>query len=100
MRRRSNVEPCRSKSGHGRQLGGYATSFEIEARIGERVTQTIQAGAFAASLRSGRDMLALVDHDPGRVFGRIQSGRPHLSGDALGRTFWRWPSGAVSAAGP
>ncbi|WP_306302841.1 HK97 family phage prohead protease [Aureimonas sp. D3] len=100
MRRRSNVEPCRSKSGRGRQLEGYAASFGIEARIGKRVSQTIRAGAFAASLRSGRDMLALIDHDPGRVPGRTRSGRLGLSGDARGRTFWRWPGGVISAAGP
>ena len=71
----------------GRRLEGYAASFGIEARIGERFSETIRAGAFAASLRSGRDMLALVDHDPGRVLGRTRSGTLRLSQDARGLAF-------------
>ena len=71
----------------GRRLEGYAASFGIEARIGERFSETIRAGAFAASLRSGRDMLALVDHDPSRVLGRTRSGTLRLSEDARGLAF-------------
>ncbi len=68
----------------GRRLEGYAATFGSEARIG-RFVETIAAGAFKASL-SG-DMLALLDHDPGKVLGRTRSGTLRLAEDAKGLAF-------------
>jgi uncharacterized protein len=68
----------------GRRLEGYAATFGAEARIGAMV-ETIAPGAFAAAL-SG-DILALVDHDPGKVLGRTRSGTLRLSEDSRGLAF-------------
>jgi HK97 family phage prohead protease len=68
----------------GRRLVGYAATFGAEARIG-RVVETIAPGAFADSLAG--DVLALLDHDPGKVLGRTRSGSLKLSEDSKGLAF-------------
>lgn len=70
----------------GRRLVGYVARFDTEARIGT-FTETIKPGAFRASLASGRDVLALADHDPARVLGRTRSGTLELREDAEGLAF-------------
>jgi len=71
----------------GRRLTGYAATFGREARIAPDVIERIAPGAFAASLASGNDILALVDHDPGRVLARTRSGTLRLAEDAHGLRF-------------
>ena len=71
----------------GRRLTGYAARFGTEARIGGGVVETIAPGAFAPSLASGRDVLALVDHNPTRVLARTRSGTLRLSEDSVGLAF-------------
>lgn len=68
----------------GRRLEGYAATFLTEARLG-RVIETIAPGAFGASL-SG-DILALLDHDMGKVLGRTRSGTLRLFEDSKGLGF-------------
>ncbi|WP_285295231.1 HK97 family phage prohead protease [Aureimonas altamirensis] len=70
----------------GRKLVGYAAVFGQEARISDFV-ETIARGAFAASLRSQADILALADHDPKRVLARTKSGTLRLSEDDRGLKF-------------
>lgn len=70
----------------GRRLSGYAAVFGAEARIGA-VTETIRPGAFAASLASARDVLALIDHDPHRLLGRTRTGTLRLWEDTHGLGF-------------
>jgi len=70
----------------GRKLEGYASVFNAETRIG-RFVEIIRPGAFAASLRSGADVLALADHDPARLLGRTRSGTLKLSEDQRGLAF-------------
>lgn len=53
----------------------------------DQTIETIKAGAFAGSLRSARDILALVDHDPGRVLARTKSGTLRLAEDSKGLSF-------------
>ena len=81
--RRASIVEVRAK---GRRLDGYAATFDAEARIGS-ITEVIVPGAFADSLRSGADILALVDHDPARVLARTRSGSLRLSEDAHGLAF-------------
>lgn len=73
----------RAKAG---KLEGYAAKFGVEARIGDFI-ETIAPGAFAASLQSGRDVLALADHDPGKVLARTRSGSLKLAEDSAGLQF-------------
>ncbi len=70
----------------GRKLEGYAARFNVEARIGD-FSEVIRSGAFAGSLASGRDILALVDHDRTRVLARTKSGNLKLSEDSNGLQF-------------
>ena len=71
----------------GRRLEGYAATFNSPADIGGRFVETIAPGAFSASLRDKGDILALVDHDPGRVLARTRSGTLRLSEDTKGLAF-------------
>ena len=70
----------------GRKLTGFIARFNSEARIGS-FRETIKPGAFRASLASGRDILALVDHDPKAVLGRTKSGTLELREEADGLAF-------------
>ncbi|WP_234050740.1 MULTISPECIES: HK97 family phage prohead protease [unclassified Xanthobacter] len=67
----------------GRRLEGYAATFNTEARIAG-FTEIIAPGAFRAL---GSDVLALLDHDPGKVLGRTRSGTLRLLEDAKGLAF-------------
>ena len=69
-----------------RSLEGYAAKFNTEARIAD-FTEVIRAGAFSQSLKSGRDILALVDHDVTRVLARTKSGNLKLAEDSAGLQF-------------
>lgn len=70
----------------GRRLEGYAAVFNRPAQIGG-FRETIAAGAFRASLAAQGDILALVDHDPGRLLARTSSGTLRLAETALGLAF-------------
>lgn len=83
VERRAAVE---LRAGSGRRLEGYAATFGARATIGT-FSETIRAGAFRASLASGRDVLALVDHDPTALLARTSSGTLRLREDARGLAF-------------
>ncbi|WP_458096230.1 HK97 family phage prohead protease [Roseomonas sp. WA12] len=70
----------------GRRLEGYAAVFGSPAKIGS-FTETIMPGAFRAALASRADILALVDHDPGRLLARTASGTLRLNEDSRGLHF-------------
>jgi HK97 family phage prohead protease len=70
----------------GRRLEGYAAVFNVETRIGN-FRELVRPGAFAASLASGTDILALADHDPARLLGRTASGTLALAEDSRGLSF-------------
>jgi hypothetical protein len=69
----------------GRTLRGLAIPYGVETRINGG-TESIRAGAVTASL-AGRDILALVDHDSGKVLGRTRSGTLRLAEDTRGVSF-------------
>ena len=71
----------------GRKLEGYAAVFGVEARISTDLVERIASGAFTSSLGSGRDILALADHDPKQVLARTRSGTLRLSEDSHGLAF-------------
>src|SRR4051794_415883 len=81
--RRVSAVEIRAK---GRRLEGVAALFGQDTKIGS-FTESIRAGAFQDSLASGRDVLALVDHDPSRVLARTKSGTLRLAEDARGLAF-------------
>ena len=83
IERRAYPLEVRAKGSH---LEGYAATFDTEAKIG-RLRERIAGGAFAASLRTGGDILALLDHDPGKVLGRTRSTSLRLAEDSRGLAF-------------
>ena len=70
----------------GRRLVGYAARFGVQTNIGS-FRERIAPGAFTESLASGRDILALVDHDPKALLGRTRSGTLTLREDDDGLAF-------------
>lgn len=70
----------------GRRLQGHAVVFNTPAKVGG-FTETVMPGAFRASLASGLDVLALVDHDTSKLLGRRKSGTLTLAEDARGLAF-------------
>ena len=73
-------------SAAGRKLVGYAAIFNQETRIGPFI-ETISPGAFSKALESGGDVVAMIDHDTGKVLGRTRTGTLRLSQDAKGLAF-------------
>ena len=71
----------------GRRLEGHAALFGATAAIGGGLTETIAPGAFATSLTTRQDILALVDHDLSRVLARTRSGTLRLAEDSQGLAF-------------
>ncbi len=74
----------------GRRLEGRAAVFDQPATIATfsgGFVEIIRPGAFTRSLASGRDVLALADHDMRAVLGRTRSGTLRLSEDAQGLAF-------------
>ncbi|OBX20618.1 primosome assembly protein PriA [Erythrobacter sp. QSSC1-22B] len=67
-----------------RRIEGYAATFGAEADLGSFV-ETIEPGAFRAALTG--DILALYDHDMGKVLGRTRSGTLRLAEDSRGLSF-------------
>jgi len=70
----------------GRRLAGHAAVFNVPADLGG-ITETVRPGAFTRTLGEGRDILALQDHDPGRVLARTKSGTLRLAEDSRGLSF-------------
>jgi HK97 family phage prohead protease len=86
MERRTFSLELRAAGSNPRRLEGYAATFGVDTQIG-KVTETIRAGAFAESLATRRDVVALIDHDPTRVLARTRSGTLRLHEDARGLAF-------------
>jgi len=68
----------------GRRIEGYAATFGSMANIGS-FQERIAPGAFRSALAG--DVLAMLDHDPGKVLGRVRSGTLRLSEDSKGLAF-------------
>ena len=62
----------------GRTLTGIAVPFNTETTVAGR-RERVAPGAFSTSLASGRDVLALVNHDAGKLLARTKSGTLRLS---------------------
>lgn len=65
-----------------RTLTGYAVVWNSDTTIGDYFVERIAPGAFTKALRG--DILALVNHDTGRVVGRTRSGTLRLAEDSHG----------------
>jgi HK97 family phage prohead protease len=84
LERRATPQPPELRAGEaGKVAKGYAALFNTKADIGGYFTETIAPGAFTETLRSA-DVLALIQHDPGRVIGRSTAGTLRLKEDKTG----------------
>lgn len=71
----------------GRMLEGYAAVFDVRTRIADQFDEQIAPTAFAETLRTGPEKLALVDHDASKVLGRTRNGSLKLAEDTRGLHF-------------
>jgi HK97 family phage prohead protease len=70
----------------GRRLEGLAAPYNRPTRIAG-FTEVVRPGAFRRSLAAGGDVLALMDHDAGKVLARTRNGSLLLTEDASGLRF-------------
>jgi HK97 family phage prohead protease len=92
MKREYRSVELRASSKNGRAIEGYAAVFNSRSEVlfGSFV-EVIRPGAFRKSLKSDRDVCALVDHEPRLVLGRKSAGTLELREDGKGLWF-RIPS--------
>lgn len=83
-RRAVSAPPELRASDDGHKIAaGYAALFNSEANIGGWFREVIAPGAFGETLKDS-DVLALIDHDTGRVIGRSTAGTLRLTEDDKG----------------
>jgi HK97 family phage prohead protease len=70
----------------GRRLEGLAMPYGSEADLGA-FREVVRAGAFAGTVASGADVLALQDHDGGCLLGRVRSKTLMLTDTPRGLSF-------------
>jgi HK97 family phage prohead protease len=68
-------------------ISGYAARFGDETVIAGEFREKLAPGAFARTLREKPDVVALLDHDSGRVLGRTSAGTLTLREDRIGLWF-------------
>lgn len=68
----------------GMTVAGYAAVFNSPTDIGDMWQEVVAPGAFAETLRSDNDVLALYSHEIERLLGRQSSGTLRLSEDERG----------------
>lgn len=67
-------------------ISGYAARFGDETIIAGSFREKLASGTFARTLKE-RDVVALLDHDSGRVLGRTSAGTLTLREDRIGLWF-------------
>lgn len=86
--RRCFESEMRAESGFGgARLVGYAAVFNSltdERMFGGQFREQIAPGAFARALKSGRDVVALFNHNADHVLGRLSNKTLKLREDARG----------------
>lgn len=68
-------------------LTGYAAMFDSESEDLGGFREVVKPGAFTRSLRAGKSVMALQDHNPSLVLGRTTNGTLQLSEDSRGLKF-------------
>lgn len=71
------------KDSESRTIRGYAVKYDSETVIGGQFREVFRPGAFKRALEK-QDVRALLDHDSGRLLGRMSSGTLRLKEDERG----------------
>lgn len=71
----------------GNVISGYAVRFNSPTVIGGAFREQVSPSAFDRALDSGKDIVALLAHDGGRVLGRVSAGTLKLRADSVGLWF-------------
>ena len=70
----------------GRKLVGIAAPYGVTADLGS-FRETFAPGCWAATLAAPEAVVALHDHDPTRLLGRVKAGTLTIADDARGLAF-------------
>jgi HK97 family phage prohead protease len=68
-------------------ISGFAVRFNDETVIASEFRERIAPGAFTRTLKEKPDVVMLLDHDSGRVLGRVSAGTLSLREDRAGLYF-------------
>lgn len=68
-------------------ISGYAARFGDVTTIAGEFREKLDPGAFARTLKEKPDVVMLLDHDSGRVLGRVGAGTLTLREDRIGLWF-------------
>lgn len=87
MERRSTIELRLAGAKTAPRLVGYAAVFDKPSEDLGGFIEYVRRGAFTRTLREGRDVVAMVHHNPALVLGRASAGTLRLSEDETGLAF-------------
>ena len=97
IERRAFVE-CRVDAIDSRRLRGYAIVFNTLSQNLGGFKEVIAPEAMDRTLKEAIDLRALVDHDPGKVLGRLSANTLEVSKDARGLRVTIEPDAEISYA--
>ena len=84
LEKRALTAPPELRAADGVKVArGYAALFNSRAKIGDWFYEEIAPGAFSETLKTS-DVRALINHDPGRVIGRMSAGNLRVAEDERG----------------
>jgi HK97 family phage prohead protease len=81
-----SIRATEIRSASGNQIQGHIAIFDSPADLGD-FTERLARGCFRSSLNSGRDIVALQNHDDGRPLGRTSRNTLKLCEDSQGLAF-------------
>ncbi|TIP03898.1 MAG: HK97 family phage prohead protease [Mesorhizobium sp.] len=68
-------------------MSGYAARFGSITQIGDSFRERLAPGCFKRTLRDLPDVVMILDHDSGRVLGRVSAGTLQIHEDSTGLHF-------------
>ncbi len=97
IERRSFAE-CRVEAADSRRLKGYAIVTNVRSENLGGFREVIDPAALERTFKEAIDLRALVDHDPGKVIGRLSAGTLEVKKDARGLRIVIEPDTEISYA--
>ncbi|RUV89199.1 HK97 family phage prohead protease [Mesorhizobium sp. M1A.F.Ca.IN.020.06.1.1] len=72
-------------------ISGYVARFGDITNVGGDFRERLAPGCFTRTLREMPDVVMILDHDSGRVLGRVSAGSLQLREDSVGLHFTLYP---------